>query len=184
MSRFEITDTPISGLKVITRKPLGDHRGFLSRIFCSEELQQAGWTKPIAQINHTYTQKKGTVRGLHFQYPPHAEMKLVSCLQGEIFDVAVDIRSDSPTFLHWHAEVLCAENNKALLIPEGFAHGFQALTEDVVLLYCHNMPHTGEAEGGLNPQDPKIDIPWPLPITELSLRDSKHKTITHLFKGI
>lgn len=184
MSRFEITDTPINGLKVITRKPMGDHRGFLSRIFCSEELQQAGWTRPIAQINHTYTQRKGTVRGLHFQYPPYAEMKLVSCLQGEIFDVAVDVRRDSPTFLQWHAEVLSAENNKALLVPEGFAHGFQALTDDAVILYCVNNFYTNHAEGGLYPVDGRLNISWPLPISELSQRDSQHGVLTPSFKGI
>ena len=128
MNRFRIQSTPLSGLQVITRQMLGDHRGFLSRLFCADELAQAGWTKPIAQINHTYTAKKGTVRGMHFQHPPHAEMKLVSCIRGEVWDVAVDLRANSPTFLHWHAEVLSADNHKALLIPEGFAHGFQTLS--------------------------------------------------------
>lgn len=184
MSRFTITDTPIKDLKVITRQPMGDHRGFLTRIFCSEELAAAGWTAPIAQINHTYTQKKGTVRGLHFQYPSHAEMKLVSCLQGEIWDVAVDIRKDSPTFLHWYAEILSAENNKALLIPEGFAHGFQALTDDVDLLYCHNKPHIAGAEGALHVKDPLLGVAWPEIIVELSERDSRHPFLTSTFKGI
>ena len=107
---------------------MGDARGFLSRLFCAEELRAAGWTGPIAQINHTHTARKGTVRGMHFQYPPHAEMKLVSCLRGEVWDVAVDIRAGSQTFLRWHAEILSADNGRALLIPQGFAHGFQALT--------------------------------------------------------
>ncbi len=184
MSRFTITDTPIKDLKVITRQPMGDHRGFLTRIFCSEELAAAGWTAPIAQINHTYTQKKGTVRGLHFQYPPHSEMKLVSCLQGEIYDVAVDIRKDSPTFLQWYAEYLSAENNKALLIPEGFAHGFQTLTDNVVLLYLHSKPYAASAEGGLHSRDPLLNISWPQLLSELSDRDDKHPFLTSAFKGI
>lgn len=182
--RFTIEDTPLASLKVITRKQMGDHRGFLSRIFCTDELREASWMAPIAQINHTYTQKKGTVRGLHFQYAPHQEMKLVSCLQGEIYDVAVDIRKDSPTFLQWFGVRLSAKNNQALLIPEGFAHGFQTLAEDVALLYCHSKPHASQAEGGLHPEDTSLNISWPLSITALSDRDNNHKLITSEFKGI
>ena len=126
MKRLAIADLPLAGLKRIERQRLGDARGFLSRLFCAEELAAAGWSKPIAQINQTFTAKRGTVRGLHFQYPPHAEMKLVSCLRGEVWDVAVDVRAGSKTFLRWHAERLSADNGCALLIPEGFAHGFQA----------------------------------------------------------
>lgn len=171
MNRFRINDLRIPGLKLIQRTLIGDQRGFLCRLFCAEELALAGWTKPIAQINHTLTAKQGTVRGMHFQHPPHAEMKLVSCLRGKVFDVAVDIRPDSPTYLHWHAEELSADNHKALLIPEGFAHGFQALTNNVELLYCHSAPYVPEAEGGLNALDPKLAIAWPLEISEMSERD-------------
>ena len=120
MNRFTHTDLPLSGLKLIERKRLGDARGFLSRLFCSQELSAAGWNRPIVQINHSYTAGRGAVRGMHFQHPPYAEMKLVSCLHGELWDVAVDIRARSNTFLHWHAERLSAENGHALLIPEGF----------------------------------------------------------------
>ena len=119
MSRFTISDLSLAGLKLITRQRLGDSRGFLSRLFCAEELAAAGWVKPVAQINHTYTAIRGTLRGMHFQRPPHAEMKLVSCLRGEVWDVAVDVRPGSPTFLCWHAERLSANNGQALLIPEG-----------------------------------------------------------------
>lgn len=184
MNRFTIQSTPLFGLQVITRQMLGDHRGFLSRLFCADELAQAGWTKPIAQINHTYTAKKGTVRGLHFQHPPHAEMKLVSCIKGEVWDVAVDLRAGSPTFLHWYAEVLSANNHKALLIPEGFAHGFQTLTNDVEMLYCHSEAYCRGAEAGLNPQDPRLAIDWSLPITELSARDQQHSIISKNFTGL
>ena len=109
MNRLFVTDLPLAGLKRIERQRLGDARGFLSRLFCAEELGPAGWTKPIAQINHTYTAKRGTVRGMHFQHPPHADMKLVSCIRGEVWDVAVDIRAGSKTFLRWHAEKLSAD---------------------------------------------------------------------------
>jgi len=184
MSRFTITDTPLSGLKVIKRQSMGDTRGFLSRLFCADELAAAGWKKPIAQINHSYTARRGTVRGMHFQRPPHAEMKLVTCIRGEVWDVAVDLRRGSPTFLHWHAEQLSAENGCALLIPEGFAHGFQTLTDDVELLYCHSEAYAAQAEGGLNPNDPRLGIAWPLAIAELSARDAGHALITSDFEGV
>lgn len=184
MSRFRVTDLPLAGLKRVERQRVGDHRGFLSRLFCAEELAGAGWAEPIAQINHTFTAKRGTVRGMHFQRPPHAEMKLVSCIQGEVWDVAVDLRLGSPTYLSWHAELLSAHNGCALLIPKGFAHGFQALTEDVALLYCHTAAYAAHAEGGLNPTDPHLGIDWPLPVSELSARDAGHPLINLDFKGV
>ena len=111
-------------------------------------------------------------------------MKLVSCIRGKVWDVAVDLRADSATFLHWHAEELSAENNRALLIPEGFAHGFQALTDDVELLYCHSAAYHAEAEAGLNPRDPELAINWPLEITELSNRDAQHPMVNQNFAGL
>ena len=184
MSRFAIIETPLAGLKVIERQRIGDERGFLSRLFCAEELQSAGWTKPIAQINHTLTQQRGTVRGMHFQFPPHAEMKLVSCIRGEVWDVAVDFRKGSKTFLHWHAERLSADNRRALLIPEGFAHGFQTLSDDAELLYCHSQFYTPQAECGLNPCDDRLKIQWPLEINEISARDSNHPMLTDKIEGV
>ncbi len=184
MSRFTVNDLPLQGLKLVERQFLGDHRGFLSRLFCAEELAACGWNKPIAQINHTRTTKCAAVRGMHLQVPPHSEMKLVSCVQGEVWDVAVDVRSESETFLKWHAERLSAENGRALLIPEGFAHGFQALTDDVELLYCHSAAYNAGVELGLNPRDPVLSIEWPLEIAELSARDQQHPMITPEFAGI
>jgi dTDP-4-dehydrorhamnose 3,5-epimerase len=184
MGRFEVTEAPLPGLRVVQRQRLGDSRGFLSRLFCAEELAAAGFDLPIAQINHTYTARKGTVRGMHFQRPPHAEIKLVSCLRGEVWDVAVDVREGSATYLHWHAEVLSADNGHALLIPAGFVHGFQALSDDVELLYCHSAAHAPQAEAGLHPQDERLAIAWPLAITELSARDAGHARITESFKGV
>ncbi len=184
MSRFSITELPLPGLKLIERHRLGDPRGFLTRVFCSDELSAAGWAKPVAQINHTYTARRGTVRGMHFQYSPNVEMKLVTCIRGEVWDVAVDVRRESPTFLAWHAEVLSADNCRALLIPEGVAHGFQALTDDVELIYCHSAPHRSETEGGLHPEDPQIAIAWPLPVAGLSPRDTRHPFIRTGFEGM
>lgn len=184
MSRFDFLPAPLTGLMIVQRKPIEDARGFLARLWCAEEFSSAGWIKPIAQINHTLTRWCGAVRGMHFQHPPHAEMKLVTCLHGEIFDVAVDLRKDSPTFLAWHGEVLSAANRRSLLIPEGFAHGFQTLTDDCELIYLHAAPYAAAAEGGLNPTDPQVAIVWPLPIAELSDRDSSHPLLGPEYKGI
>ena len=184
MSRFAIIDLPLPGLKRIERQRVGDARGYLERLFCAGELRAAGWTGSVAQINHASTATKGTVRGLHFQLPPYAEAKLVSCIRGEVFDVAVDIRAGSPTFLRWHGERLSADNNCALLIPEGFAHGFQALSDAAELIYCHSAPYNAAAEGGLDPQDPRLGIDWPLPVAGLSVRDTGHPRLDSSFAGV
>lgn len=184
MSRFSVENTRLEGLKVIRRNPVGDERGFLSRLFCSADLSSAGWRKPVAQVNLTRTARRGTVRGLHFQHPPHAEMKLVSCVRGAVWDLAVDLRQGSPTFLQWHAEELSEENDRAFLIPEGFAHGFQTLTDDVEMLYLHSSPHFPEAEGGLSPLDPALGIAWPEPIAVMSDRDRSHPLLDGKFGGL
>lgn len=184
MSRFTVIETGIEGLRIVQRQRLGDERGFLSRLFCAEELVPAGWHQPIAQVNHTWTQAQGTVRGLHFQRPPYAEMKLVTCLRGAVWDVGLDLRAGSPTFLQWRAVELSADNDKALLIPEGFAHGFQALTDDCELLYLHTAPYAAQAEGGLSATDPILGIEWPLPITLQSERDLHHPKVTPGFTGL
>jgi dTDP-4-dehydrorhamnose 3,5-epimerase len=184
LNRFTVTDLTLGGLKLVERQRLCDARGFLSRLFCVEELGVAGWNKPIAQINHSYNARRGTVRGMHFQRPPHAEMKLVSCIRGEVWDVAIDVRAGSQTFLRWHAERLSADNGRALLIPAGFAHGFQTLTTDVELLYCHSAAYTATAEAGLNAKDPVLAITWPLNIAEMSSRDAQHPMLNKRFAGV
>ena len=184
MARFDFHDTPLHGLKLVQRKPIADVRGFFARFYCADEFRAAGVDKPIAQINHTLTRSKGAVRGLHFQYPPHAEIKLVSCFSGAVFDVAVDLRANSPTFLHWHGEILSAEDSRSLLIPEGYAHGFQTLTEDCELLYLHTAAFHPETEGALNVTDPALAIKWPLPVSELSERDRSHPFVDAYFPGI
>ena len=184
MSRFNISDLPLPGLKLIERQRLSDNRGSLSRLFCAEELAEAGWHTPVAQINHAQTTSVGTVRGMHYQRPPHAEMKLVSCIRGEVWDVAVDLRRSSGTFLHWRAARLSADNGLALLIPEGFAHGFQSLTDHVELLYCHSAAHASIAEGGIRPTDPLLSITWPIAISQLSARDGNHPLLNLEFTGL
>lgn len=184
MKRFQIQSTRLEGLCVIQRTAVGDDRGFLSRLFCSKELAAAGWTWPISQINHTATAASGTVRGMHFQLPLKAEAKLVSCIRGAVWDVAVDVRKDSPTFLQWHAEELSAENLRAMLIPPGFAHGFQTLMPDSELVYLHSEAYDSGLERGLNPQDPILAIPWPLDISNISPRDLGHQMLEVDFSGV
>ena len=184
MNHFGVSDLPLEGLKLIAKKRIGDSRGFLSRLFCSEELAAVGWHKPIKNINHTHTSQRGTVRGMHYQKSPYEEMKLVTCIRGEIWDVVVDIREGSPTFLKWHAVTLSYENNLSLLIPEGFAHGFQSLTDDVELLYFHTELHNLEAEASLNAKDPFLGLDWPEVITKMSTRDTNTSMIEKSFKGI
>lgn len=181
--RFDLIDTPLSELKLIQRKPRGDDRGYLERLYCANEFHGL-LVKGIVQINHTLTKKKGSVRGLHFQVPPHAEAKIVSCLRGEIFDVAVDLRRGSPTFLRWHAEVLSGDNHKALFIPAGFAHGFQTLTDDCDMLYFHSEAYDPGTERGLSVNDPGLAIHWPLPVANMSARDTGHPSLTSEFAGV
>jgi dTDP-4-dehydrorhamnose 3,5-epimerase len=182
--RFQSRRTPIDGLLLLKRQRLADARGHLSRLFDAEGMAGFGWTGGIAQVNETVTLAKGTVRGFHFQRPPFAEAKLVTCLSGAVLDIAVDIRKGSKTFLWHYAAELSEENMQSLLIPEGFAHGFQALSDDVQLLYAHSAPYRAEVEGGLNALDPVLNIPWPMPVINLSARDQNHPMIDARFEGI
>lgn len=184
MSRFTVSSLPLSGLQCVQRHQIEDSRGYLSRLFCTSELESVGWPGGVAQINQTLTRKRGTVRGMHFQYPPHAETKLVMCLTGAVFDVAVDLRKASPTFMQWHAQELTSQNGLALLIPEGFAHGFQTLTDDCELLYVHSAAYHREAEGAVNALDPALGIAWPLPVADRSERDVQHPMLSADFEGI
>lgn len=182
--RFDVLETPLDGLRVVQRQPMGDHRGYLERMFCMDDLADLLSGRDIRQVNRTLTVEKGTIRGMHFQRPPHAEMKFVSCLHGEVFDVAVDLRAGSSTFLQWHGEILSASNGRTLAIPEGFAHGFQTLAADCVMLYFHTAPFNAAAEDGLNVRDPGLDIAWPLPVMNLSQRDASHPMTTSDFAGV
>lgn len=182
--RIELYDTPLAGLKLLQRKPLGDKRGYLERLFCAEELGEVMAEKPILQINHTLTEEPYTIRGMHFQYAPHTETKLVSCLRGEVFDVAVDLRPESPTFLQWHSEILSAENFKTLAVPDGFAHGFQTLTKNCELIYLHTSSYYPQSEGALNPLDKKLAIDWPENVSCISDRDASHPMLEDGFEGV
>ena len=184
MSRFSFVDTPISGVKILTRKPLGDERGWLERSYCAEDLKAAKWSHNLAQINRTFTKKKGTLRGLHFQFPPHAEDKIITCLRGKVLDLALDLRRGSPTFLHHFTLTLDGAGNESLLIPKGCAHGFQTLTDDVEMMYFHSAFYAPQHEGGLHPQDPKLAISWPEDVTVLSERDATRAFLSDDYEGM
>ncbi|WP_300599539.1 dTDP-4-dehydrorhamnose 3,5-epimerase [Niabella sp.] len=168
------TPTSLPGSFLITPKVLGDHRGWFMRTFSKDSFAEIGHNKEWVQMNHSYTALKGTVRGMHFQQPPHEEIKLVRCIAGIVYDVMVDLRSNSATYLQWFGAEISAANKQMIYIPEGFAHGFQALTDDVELVYCHSAFYTPAAESGVRYNDPKINIQWPLTPIELSARDQQH----------
>lgn len=181
---IEFFETPLKDLKVIKRNPKGDERGFLERLYCQKTLNSLTNNKNIVQINHTLTEKKFAVRGLHFQDFPYSEIKIVSCLKGKIWDVAVDLRKDSPTFLKHHGVILSEENFSSLFIPEGFAHGFQTLLPNCELIYFHTEYYNPSHEGGLHPLDPSLGIEWPMKISQLSERDKGHKMLNKKFIGL
>lgn len=181
---MNLVETSIHGVRVIENTAFQDNRGAFSRLFCSRELQTVIGQRAIVQINHSMTHSVGAVRGLHFQNPPHAEMKIVRCLKGRVFDVAVDLRQGSPTFLKWSAIELTPESHLAFVIPEGCAHGFQVLEEDSELLYLHTAFYTPDAEGAIRYDDPSIGVNWPLAPTDLSARDLSHPHLKEDYKGI
>lgn len=182
--RIDIRATPIEGLMVLERRPIHDQRGFLERLFCEDELRPFIGEARIHAINRTVTLRTGTVRGLHYQVAPAAEMKVVTCLRGAAFDVAVDLRRGSPTFLRWHAERLTEDNRVSILVPRGVAHGLQSLSDGVEMLYLHTAPHRPECERGIDALDPTIGIDWPLAVQDRSERDRSHYALGRDFHGL
>lgn len=176
--------TPLHGLYEIRHTPTGDARGRFTRLFCEQELDPIRPGLHFTQINLSETNGLGTVRGLHYQTPPAAEAKLIRCLRGRVFDVAVDLRLGSPTFLRWHGMELAEDNDRAVFIPEGFAHGFQSLSDEVQLLYMHTAAWTPSCEGGLRHDDPRLSIEWPLAVAALSERDRGYPLIDAAFTGV
>lgn len=182
--RFDIDETRLSGVFLLQRKPREDERGWLERMYCATDLAEVLGTRAIVQANRTLTLKKATVRGMHFQVQPSAEAKIVSCLRGTIFDVAVDVRRDSPSLLQWHGEVLSAQNRRSLFIPEGCAHGFQAIEHDCEVLYFTTAAYDPSAERGIHPLDARVGIAWPLAAEHLSERDASRQPLEAEFDGI
>jgi dTDP-4-dehydrorhamnose 3,5-epimerase len=183
-AQLKTRSTPIAGLMLASSVPSTDHRGSFARLFCIESLREVLGQRHIVQVNQSVTRLEGAVRGLHYQRAPHAEMKLVRCLRGRVWDVAVDLRAGSATFLQWHAEELTPENAHMMIIPEGCAHGFQVLSHDSELLYLHTALYEPGAEGGIRPTDPELGIAWPLPVSDLSARDAALPLIDSAFAGL
>tara|TARA_B100000519_G_C14259930_1_gene447145 strand:+ start:2809 stop:3360 length:552 start_codon:yes stop_codon:yes gene_type:complete len=180
----KFTELPLEGSYFIELESFEDNRGAFSRIFCQDEFNKIDHSKNLVQINYSMTVKKGTVRGMHYQTPPMSEVKIVTCLSGSIYDVIIDLRKGSSTFMHWHGKTLSGDNKYMLYIPEGFAHGFQALQNNCELLYFHTEFYNPDFEATINYNDSNIGIEWPLGVTEISEKDKNCPQLPKNFSGI
>ena len=181
---MKFTELPLKGAYVVEPKPFEDQRGMFSRIFCEIEFKEISHSKKLVQINHSLTNRKGAIRGLHYQNPPMTETKMVKCLRGSVYDVIIDLRKESDTFLNWHGETLSSENRCMLYIPEGFAHGFQTLEANCELLYFHTEFYSPDYEEAVRFDDPRVGIKWPLDVSDISEKDKNHPLLSGNFEGI
>lgn len=184
MTNMHIIDTNVSGLKLLKHHVFNDERGRFSRVFCRESLEAAAIAPDIAQINVTQTVKRGCLRGMHYQKRPHSERKIICCLRGSVFDVVVDLRRGSSSFLQWRSFELNGNDGTSIIVPAGFAHGFIALSDDVEMLYLHDKPYVEEAQRGVLHNDPRLNIHWPIPVTQISDKDTAYPPITPDFTGV
>jgi dTDP-4-dehydrorhamnose 3,5-epimerase len=168
---MKFTPTELAGATVIDLERREDSRGWFARVYCEREFAQAGLPVRVAQTNMSLTRRKGTLRGMHFQVAPHAEDKLVRCVQGAIWDAIVDLRPDSPTYCRWIGVELSEANGRMLLVPKGFAHGFVTLTDDCAVTYQVSEFYTPAAERGARYDDPTFGIAWPVPVLDMSDKD-------------
>ena len=178
---MEIIETIIPGVKLIKRKPVKDERGSFQRLFCQEELVSLMLGEKIEQINYSKTTTKGTLRGLHLQLGDFAEKKIITCTKGAVFDLALDLRKNSETFLEHFSLELSQEEHLSILIPEGVAHGFQSLQDNSELLYLHTSRYSFSHETGIYPLDPTLNLEWPLKAIKLSERDKSLKVVDENF---
>lgn len=176
--------TPLSGSFTIDVQPFQDNRGFFTRTFCEREFREHKLVEHFVQANHSGTHGKGVIRGLHFQRAPYCEVKLVKCVQGAIFDVIVDVRAGSATFLQWFGAELTSENKRMMYVPAGFAHGFQSLTEYSEITYMVSNFYKKESEGGIRYDDPAVKVDWPLPVGLVSDKDLAIPIIDKLFEAV
>ena len=183
-NRFSAEATSIPGCWLLQRKPIADERGRFERLFCAQDLAAWGHPGVIAQANRSTTIHAGAVRGMHFQNPPHGEWKVITCLIGAVYDVVVDLRRHSPSFLAWQAFELSENADVSLLVPPGCAHGFQVRRGPADMLYLHSHPYVPAADAGVRADDPRLAIVWPLPIAHCSARDQQHPLIDTLFTGL
>jgi dTDP-4-dehydrorhamnose 3,5-epimerase len=165
-------ETKLKGAYIIDMERMSDHRGFFARVFCQHEFAAHGLKPLIAQANIAYNHKQGAVRGMHFQWPPAAETKLVRCTRGALLDVIVDLRPESPSYLEHVAVELTAENGRSLYVPERFAHGYQVLADATEASYQMGAFYAPELQSGIAYNDPRLRLPWPLPVTDISAKDA------------
>jgi dTDP-4-dehydrorhamnose 3,5-epimerase len=177
MSEPKLGGVNIAGHTLVKRKFFSDDRGTLLKVFEDQDIESLGFEPKIKQINLAETKQVGTIRGMHLQPSPFTEKKLITCIEGIVFDVVIDLRRDSETFLKWASYVLDASMKYSVVVPEGCAHGLQSLSENATLLYAHTNNFTAEFESGLNPLDPDLAIPWPVRTSNISERDSKLPTM-------
>jgi dTDP-4-dehydrorhamnose 3,5-epimerase len=174
------TETKLKGAFLVDLEPREDERGFFARSFCQREFEALGLKPVIAQSGLARNRRKGTLRGMHFQFPPAAETKLVRCIRGTILDVIVDLRPESETYLQHFAVELDGESLRALYVPERFAHGYQSLSDDTIASYELGAFHAPGAEGGLRHDDPRLGLEWPLPVTVISERDRSFRPLAEI----
>ena len=178
------TQTKLKGAFIIDLEPRQDRRGFFARTFCAKEFEAHGLKPAVAQCNLSFNHKKGTLRGMHYQIPPAAETKLIRCTQGAIYDVIVDMRPESPTYLQHIGVELTAENRRALYVPEMFAHGYQALSDGAEVIYQVGEFYTPGYERGMRYNDPALKIDWPLPVSEISQKDAAWPLLEMISLGV
>ncbi len=181
---MKFTELKLKGAYHIEIEPFKDERGFFTRTFCENEFAQHNLKQHFVQANHSGTFGKGIIRGMHFQRPPHAEVKVLKCIKGSIFDVIVDCRKNSPTFLQWVGIELSAEKKNMMYVPEGFAHGFQSLEEETEITYLVGAFYNKQSEGGIHHADPKVGIEWKLPVLLTSEKDAAIPFIDENFEAI
>lgn len=181
---MKFNETNLKGNYLISFDKQNDERGFFGRIFSKIDFNFLLKEKTISQINLSLTKKQGTIRGLHFQRPPYAEIRIVFCIKGKVWDVAVDLRRNSPTFLQYYSIVLSEDVLQAIFVPEGFAHGFQTLTPNCEMLYLHTGNYNSKYESAINALDPRLKIQWPQRITKRSKRDKNHPMLDEDYYGI
>ncbi|HSB87267.1 MAG TPA: dTDP-4-dehydrorhamnose 3,5-epimerase [Ilumatobacteraceae bacterium] len=174
------TETKLQGAYILDLERREDDRGFFARTFCQKEFADHGLKPVIAQANVAFNRYKGTLRGMHFQYPPAAETKLVRATRGAILDIIVDLRPESPTYLEHVAVELSADNSRSLFVPERFAHGYQVLEDGTETTYQVGEFYTPEMEGGLMFDDPRLGLEWPLPVTEMSPKDQQWRLLDEI----
>ena len=181
---MNFVELSMKGSYLITPEVREDDRGWFGRTYCKNEFASIGHRTEWVQMNHSSTKKAGTIRGMHYQIPPFSEIKLIRCIRGAVYDVIIDLREGSPTFLKWEGIELSEENRRSIYIPEGFAHGFQSLLDDSDLIYHHSAIYASQYERGIRYDDPMIGIQWPREAGKISERDRQHPSLEKDFNGI